>query len=290
MLEKLNIDWQKVNNLLPVIVQDGVTSDVLMLAYMNEQALELSINTGFAHYFSRTKSRIWKKGESSGNTQKILSASLDCDNDTLLIKVIQNGGSACHTGAKSCFFNSINLDEVSVNLSNDILINKPSYNIIDEIYHVILDRKLHADPQNSYVASLFNKGENSILKKVGEEAAEFIMSSKDVSKVLESIEFENDKLGKISKNIEKNLKDFIKKDTQETENITSIVDMLTDNISNLNKILQKNKDDMIYEAADLYFHVLIALCMHNIHPDRINLELARRFGISGIDEKNSRIK
>ncbi|MBF0985330.1 MAG: phosphoribosyl-AMP cyclohydrolase, partial [Campylobacter sp.] len=104
---KMKIDWEKTGGLLPVVVQDVASSEVLMLAYMDEEALNLSLETGFAHYFSRTKNRIWKKGEQSGNVQKIEDAYLDCDNDTLLIKVEQKGGTACHTGAKSCFFRKI---------------------------------------------------------------------------------------------------------------------------------------------------------------------------------------
>ena len=92
---------------MPAVVQESSSGEVLMLAYMNEEALNLSLKTGFAHYFSRTKNRIWKKGEQSGNVQKIEDAYLDCDNDTLLIKVEQKGGAACHTGAKSCFFRKI---------------------------------------------------------------------------------------------------------------------------------------------------------------------------------------
>ena len=103
MQDALNrIDWQKCE-LLPVIVQDNSINEVLMMAYMDKQALELSLCTKIAHYFSRTKQRIWKKGESSGHIQKIHSFNLDCDNDTLLIKVTQEGV-ACHTGRRSCFF------------------------------------------------------------------------------------------------------------------------------------------------------------------------------------------
>ena len=211
---KMKIDWEKTGGLLPVVVQDVASSEVLMLAYMDEEALNLSLETGFAHYFSRTKNRIWKKGEQSGNVQKIEDAYLDCDNDTLLIKVEQKGGAACHTGAKSCFFRRIadaNLGGESeqnltgadgrvltdeLNLANESGPNlehgqnlaaftaqakKPAYGIIDEIYHVILERKLNADPQTSYVASLFKKGENAVLKKVGEEATELVMACKDAS-------------------------------------------------------------------------------------------------------------
>ncbi len=235
-----SIDWQKVGGLLPVVVCDHATNEVLMLAYMNEEALNLSLSSRYAHYFSRTKNRIWKKGEESGNTQEIKAAFLDCDNDTLLLKVVQNGGAACHTGARSCFFNEINLENLEIS-DEKSEVKKPSYGVIDELYHVIEDRKLNADPQTSYVASLFKKGENQILKKVGEEATELVMAAKELS--------------------------FAKQIKQDE---------------------QKAKNDLIYEVADLCFHTLVALSAHNIHPDAVKNELARRFGMSGIEEKRSR--
>lgn len=235
-----SIDWQKVGGLLPVVVCDHATNEVLMLAYMNEEALNLSLSSRYAYYFSRTKNRIWKKGEESGNTQEIKAAFLDCDNDTLLLKVVQNGGAACHTGARSCFFNEINLENLEISEQKSE-VKKPSYGVIDELYHVIEDRKLNADPQTSYVASLFKKGENQILKKVGEEATELVMAAKELS--------------------------FAKQIKQDE---------------------QKAKNDLIYEVADLCFHTLVALSAHNIHPDAVKNELARRFGMSGIEEKRSR--
>lgn len=249
----IKIDWEKVSGLLPVVVQEYDTGEVLMLAYMNEEALNLSLQTGYAHYFSRTKNRIWKKGEESGNVQKIEQISLDCDNDTLLLKVVQVGGVACHTGAKSCFFNHINSEQISHPQTQQSS-KKTTYNVLDELYHVILDRKLNADPANSYVASMFHKGENSILKKVAEEAGEFVMACKEAS--------------------------FLKQlGSLEPEQASQIV-------SNLRLKTQRN--EVVYEAADVMFHVLVALVSHSIHPDQVLWELARRFDISGIQEKNSR--
>ena len=219
------VDWEK-SELLPVIVQDSTTNEVLMMAYMNKEALELSMSTKKAHYFSRSKQRLWQKGETSGHTQTIEEFLLDCDQDTLLIKVIQEGV-ACHTGRKSCFFTNLQTSEVI----SEVEVNATAiYGIVDELYHTILSRK-GADPKSSYVASLFHKGENSILKKVVEEAGEFTFAVKD-------------------------------DDTEE----------------------------IIYEAADLLFHTLVALGYKNISPDRIKQELARREGVSGIVEKNSREK
>ena len=311
---KMKIDWEKTGGLLPVVVQEVASGEVLMLAYMDEEALNLSLETGFAHYFSRTKNRIWKKGEQSGNVQKIVDAYLDCDNDTLLIKVEQQGGAACHTGAKSCFFRKIavaNLGgesernlagadgrilagknwqilEREQNLSaSEAQTKKPAYDIIDEIYHVILERKLNADPQTSYVASLFKKGENAVLKKVGEEAGELIMACKDASAARR---FENltEKHASESSNLKK---------TQAGEAQILIRDEQDLNSKNLRQgvkeqgkedELKKALDGVVYEAADLCFHSLIALAAHGIHPERVKAELARRFGLSGIEEKNSR--
>lgn len=219
------VDWEKCE-LLPVIVQDNANGEVLMLAYMNKQALELSLSTKIAHYFSRSKQRLWKKGESSGHTQSIHSFNLDCDNDTLLIKVTQEGV-ACHTGRRSCFFTELETGEAG----SDIEVNTENmYGVIDTLYHTIQERK-NADPSSSWTAKLFAKGENTILKKVVEEAGEF---------------------------------SFAFKDNDETE--------------------------MVYEAADLTYHMLVALAAKNISPDRIKQELARRFDMSGIAEKNSREK
>lgn len=224
MQEILNkIDWQKCE-LLPVIVQEVNSNEVLMMAYMDKQALELSLQTKIAHYFSRSKQRIWKKGESSGHIQTIHSFFIDCDNDTLLIKVTQEGV-ACHTGRKSCFFTELESGEV---ISEPEVTSEALYGVIDTLYHTIQERKF-ADPSTSWTAKLFAKGENTILKKVIEEAGEFTFAYKD-----------------------------------------------------------DNEKEMIYEAADLTYHMLVALAAKNIAPDRIKQELARRFDMSGIAEKNAR--
>ncbi|MBR5626466.1 MAG: phosphoribosyl-AMP cyclohydrolase [Thermoguttaceae bacterium] len=107
-------DFQKCNNLLPVIAQDIASGDVLMLAYMNEEAYDETIKTGRAVYFSRSRNKLWRKGEESGNIQKVHSIYLDCDRDTLLIKVEQIGGAACHKGYKSCFFRQVTEDGLKV--------------------------------------------------------------------------------------------------------------------------------------------------------------------------------
>ena len=224
MINTLNkVDWEK-SALLPVIVQETGTNEVLMMAYMDKEALELSLTTKVAHYFSRSKQRIWKKGETSGHTQTIQEFLLDCDNDTLLIKVIQEGV-ACHTGRKSCFFTNIETGETISDIQVD---SAAMYGVIDELYHTILERK-NADPESSWTAKLFAKGENTILKKIVEEAGELCFAVKD-----------------------------------------------------------DNEEEIIYEAADLVYHCLVALGLKNISPDRVKQELARRFDMSGIAEKNAR--
>ena len=284
----MKIDWEKVGGLLPAVVQESLSGEVLMLAYMNEEALNLSLKTGFAHYFSRTKNRIWKKGEESGNTQAIDEIFLDCDNDTILLKVVQNGGVACHTGAKSCFFRKISGDGGEQNLTgadeqNLNQAKRPIYGIIDEVYHAILDRKLNADPQISYVASLFKKGENAILKKVGEEATELVMACKDATaRKNETAQFNSAVSGgQISSNLTQN-ENFAKISNKNAANQNSQTG------TSQNQKPKTPTEEIVYEAADLCFHSLVALALHGIHPDRVKAELARRFGLSGIEEKNSR--
>ncbi|WP_366125052.1 phosphoribosyl-AMP cyclohydrolase [uncultured Campylobacter sp.] len=336
----MKVDWQKLGGLLPTIVQDAGDGAVLMLAYMNEEALGLTLQTGYAHYFSRSKRRIWKKGEESGHVQLVKSAFLDCDNDALLLKVEQCGGSACHTGARSCFFKEIslqkcgenmggssacgainfaehgsatslvqknstnsragqnsvacdgsadyapqnsttycsnqsstmqspaaanstltnsvaerseqNLDAVSQNSTLENSAEKSPYGILDEIYHVCLDRKLNGEPALSYVASLYAKGENAYLKKIAEEACEFALACKDLSRSELYADAAREGFGEHKAG--------------------------------------EPRYDVIYEGADLLFHLLLALAAHNIHPDALLDELARRQGQSGIEEKRSRKK
>ena len=109
-MRKYKIDFEKTGGIIPVIAQDFITNDVLMLAYMNEEAFALTQSTGFAHYWSRSKKRIWKKGESSGHIQIIKEIFIDCDSDTLLLKVNQIGEAACHEGYRTCFFRRIEGD------------------------------------------------------------------------------------------------------------------------------------------------------------------------------------
>ncbi|MEX1377106.1 MAG: bifunctional phosphoribosyl-AMP cyclohydrolase/phosphoribosyl-ATP diphosphatase HisIE [Eubacteriales bacterium] len=150
--------------LIPAITQDIKSGEVLMLAYMNKKSLDMTINSGYATYYSRSRQELWKKGETSGNLQKVVSMKYDCDGDTLLLLVEQTGP-ACHTGAKSCFFNNFYGDDARI---------QPS--ILDEVYNVILDRK--ANPkEGSYTNYLLDKGKEKTCKKVGEEASEIIIGA-----------------------------------------------------------------------------------------------------------------
>ena len=157
----MNLDFSKnKDGLVPAIIQDNTTRKVLMLGYLNKESLSLTLSTDVVHFYSRTKQRIWKKGEESGNELKVVSLKEDCDKDTVLIKV-NPVGPVCHKGDDTCFEDS--------NISDDFII------ILENI---IQDRK--NNPSNSsYVSSLFNKGTNKIAQKVGEEAIELVIEAKD---------------------------------------------------------------------------------------------------------------
>ena len=169
-----SINWDKMP-LIPVITQDNTSLKVLMLAYINSEALDLSLKSGIAHYFSRSKNRIWKKGEESGNIQILKEVYIDCDNDAILFKVEQNGV-ACHTGNVSCFYKRLDF-EGNIDFSKSQNIDLP-YSTIDKLYHILQDRKTKSK-DISYTASLYSKGENTIGKKIVEEASEFAFAIKD---------------------------------------------------------------------------------------------------------------
>ena len=161
---KLNSD-----DMLPVIVQDYITSDVLMMAYMNEEAYENTLRTGKMTYFSRSRQTLWLKGETSGHFQYVKSLTADCDKDTLLAKVSQVGA-ACHTGSRSCFFQEV--------VKKDYEENANPLKVFEKVFQVILDRKVHPK-EGSYTNYLFEKGIDKILKKLGEEATEIVIAAKN---------------------------------------------------------------------------------------------------------------
>jgi len=167
----MNTDNIKFNEkgLVPVVVQDVKTNAVLMLAYMNRESVEKTLKTGKMTYFSRSRNALWQKGETSGNFQTLHELKVDCDGDTLLALVTQQGV-ACHTGNYSCFFESL--------FGKGEYIS--GYGLIDELFSVIEDRKKNPK-EGSYTNYLLEKGIDKILKKVGEEAAEVIIASKNAA-------------------------------------------------------------------------------------------------------------
>lgn len=199
--------------LVPVIVQDAENGQVLMFAYANKEALEKTIETKVTHFWSRSRAKLWQKGEESGNIQEVKDIFLDCDTDTILVLVNQKGV-ACHTGKRTCFFESIE-DE---NKSAPSFAEANAQKSLGEVYKVVEDRKRNPR-EGSYVSGLFQKGTDKILKKIGEEAGETIIAAKN-----------------------------------------------------------NNRDEIIYEMADLWFHSLIALAQFGITPEDIYNELGRRFG------------
>jgi len=157
----MNLDYNKnKNGLVPAIIQDNNTLKILMLGYLNKESLSLTLSTNVVHFYSRTKQRIWKKGEESGNELHVVSLKDDCDNDTVLIKV-NPVGPVCHKGDDTCF------EEV----------NK-SENFIEILEDVIQNRKNNLE-ESSYISNLFKKGTNKIAQKVGEEAVEMVIEAKD---------------------------------------------------------------------------------------------------------------
>ncbi|MGM9974828.1 MAG: bifunctional phosphoribosyl-AMP cyclohydrolase/phosphoribosyl-ATP diphosphatase HisIE [Clostridiaceae bacterium] len=151
------------NNLIPAIVQDYYTKKVLTLAYMNPESLKISLKEGKTCFYSRSRQTLWRKGETSGNYQHIVSIRTDCDKDTLLIEVIKEGP-ACHTGEDSCFFNLL------------CQLKKEEFTY-EGLYTMLLDRKINKK-ENSYTTYLYEKGVDKILKKIGEESTEVVIAAK----------------------------------------------------------------------------------------------------------------
>ncbi|CAN5382983.1 bifunctional phosphoribosyl-AMP cyclohydrolase/phosphoribosyl-ATP diphosphatase HisIE [soil metagenome] len=165
---QLNAVVWDANGLAPAIVQDARSGEVRMLGFVSRESLGLTIETGFVHFFSRSRQKIWKKGETSGNVLEVVEVRVDCDNDTLLIRAIPHGPT-CHTGADNCFY------------------QEPIYStgtpvqgaaILDQIADIVADRKRHM-PEGSYTTYLFEQGIDKIGKKIGEESAEVIIAAKN---------------------------------------------------------------------------------------------------------------
>lgn len=180
LLKELKFDE---NGLIPVVVQDHKTNEVLMMAFMNEEAFKKSMETGMIYYWSRSRKKLWLKGETSGHYQYIKSIAIDCDGDTLLIKADQVEA-ACHTGHYSCFYREFQKEGL-VNTQAKVFDAEKVYSdnsrILQEVYDVIADRTVNPK-EGSYTNYLFEKGLDKILKKVGEESAEVIIAAKNKSK------------------------------------------------------------------------------------------------------------
>lgn len=270
------------DGLIPAIAQDHQSGRILMMAWMNAEALQLTAQTQTAVYFSRSRNKLWHKGESSGHTQQVHDIRIDCDTDVIVLSVTQVGGIACHTGRESCFYQRLDLtgaepvwqtvdavlkdpadiynsnnstgnsdsDEPSTTSSttkdklDNHKSNSNSHNttILSQLDRVLAERK-QADADSSYVASLYAKGLNKILEKVGEESTESIIAAKDFASCDEN----------------------------------------TDKIH-----YDEARHELIYEVADVWFHTLIGLAWFDIESGAVLNELGRRFGLSGIDEKAAR--
>jgi len=228
LIDQLKFDE---NGLVPAITRDAGNGEVLMMAFMNAEAVEKTVETGRVHYYSRSRRKLWMKGESSGHVQTLREIRFDCDADCLLLTVEQEGA-ACHTGHRSCFYRSWEEDGVrdEGEKAVDAAAVYAQRDILDALYHVIQERRQNPSAK-SYVASLFAKGLDKILGKIGEEATETAVAGKG-----------------------------------------------------------GDRGEIVAEVADLFFHTLVLLGYYDLPPERVYAELRRRFGLSGIEEKESRGK
>jgi len=219
--------------LLPAIAQDAATGEVLMLAYCNREAVRLTQESGFAHYFSRSRQQMWKKGESSGHLQTVRKIAYDCDADTLLFQVDQ-AVAACHTGRRSCFFHQVDGEEAhevgeALFDPEAVYAGAPTTaNILPALAQVAAERR-GADPATSYVAELLAGGPERIGAKLSEEAAELTGA-----------------------------------------------------------VAGEDDEAVVHEAADLLFHMVVALTSRDVAPEAVLEELVRRFGTSGHAERAAR--
>ena len=179
MIMKFELSQLKFNEqgLIPAIAQDFDSGTVLMLAWMNLDCIRQTLTTKRVTYWSRSRSTLWEKGATSGHTQELIEFRYDCDNDAIVLAIEQNGSGACHTGEKSCFFNEI--DSNSINKTSKK--TSPFSNICSELFDTLNERSINP-LEKSYTNHLLTKGSNTILKKMGEETAEFIMACKDNDK------------------------------------------------------------------------------------------------------------
>jgi phosphoribosyl-ATP pyrophosphohydrolase/phosphoribosyl-AMP cyclohydrolase len=165
--EQVQIRWDD-QGLVPTIIQDADTGQVLMLAYMNRESLERTLETRETWFWSRSRGELWPKGATSGNTQRVIEIRYDCDADALLV-LVEPAGPACHTGQQSCFFRRLDSQQ-------EVEVAFPSSRVLSDLWAVIQDRKAHPQP-GSYTCQLHDAGQPRILQKVGEEAVEVIVSA-----------------------------------------------------------------------------------------------------------------
>ncbi|HKL12316.1 MAG TPA: bifunctional phosphoribosyl-AMP cyclohydrolase/phosphoribosyl-ATP diphosphatase HisIE [Halanaerobiales bacterium] len=208
LLEDVDLKYND-KGLIPTVVQDIDTKDVLMVAYMNEESLQKTLESGETTFYSRSRQELWHKGETSGNTQKVEEIYYDCDKDTLLV-LVEPAGPACHTGNTSCFYRK--LAE-----SKDKKERYDKDEIINMLYNLIKSRKNEL-PEDSYTTYLFEEGIDKILKKIGEESSEVIIAAKN-----------------------------------------------------------EPKNELVYETADLIYHLMVLLVEKEVNLDQIRNELSDRY-------------
>ena len=159
------------NGLVPAIAQDWLDGSILMLAWMNQESLKKTLESKEVHYWSRSRSELWRKGATSGNTQSLKEIRYDCDADAILLSIEQRGDGACHTGERSCFFNEI----IQTSKTQKQRKALPISNICSDLFNTLHERSI-SPKEGSYTNQLLVKGSNTILKKIGEESAEFVMA------------------------------------------------------------------------------------------------------------------
>lgn len=252
-----NVQWLdevKFNEqgLIPAIAQHHQTGRILMVAWMNRESLALTAEKKQAVYYSRSRQKLWHKGEESGHFQTVYEIRLDCDGDVIILQIEQHGGIACHTGRESCFYRKLTpqgWEIVDAQLKDPTAIYGQSAKVeahhhghsseqVDVLSYLgqLMQQRKQATADSSYIASLYQKGLNKILEKVGEENIETIIAAKD----------------------------YAAEPTQEHLN------------------------DLIYETADMWFHSIVMLGYFDLTPQAVLDELARRQGLSGLVEKANR--
>ncbi len=206
LLKNLKFDER---GLIPVVAQDYRTGEIRMVAYANEEAIRKTLETGYAHYYSRSRRKLWKKGETSGELQRVKEIRVDCDNDTLIYLIEQEKNRACHTGERNCFFR---------NLEGEYVLKKPlPFEVLPRLQEVLKDR-IENLPEGSYTTKLVKKGFDRIVQKFGEESVEVLIA-----------------------------------------------------------LMNRDKEQVVYESADMLYHWLLALTYLGIDVKEVLEELSRRF-------------